>query len=68
MSRSAPEPTLADVESEFPAWVCWKSADGLVYARPKDKLPNTGWTVRGEDVRDLRDEIIRAEARNEWRA
>jgi hypothetical protein len=54
------EPTLADVEGEFPAWVFWKSADGLVYARPKDKLPDTGWTVRGEDARDLRDEIMRA--------
>jgi hypothetical protein len=64
--RSAREPALADVDHEFPAWECWKSADGLVYARPKDKVPNTGYTVRGEDARDLRDEIIRAEAGNEW--
>jgi hypothetical protein len=65
VSRSACEPALADVESELPAWECWKGADGLVYARPKDKLPNTGYPVRGEDARDLRDEITRAESRHE---
>jgi hypothetical protein len=64
MPGSAREPTLADVEHEFPAWVCWKSADGLVYARPKDRLPGSGYTVRGEDARDLRDQIIRTESRN----
>jgi hypothetical protein len=68
VTHSAHEPTLADVQSEFPAWECWKSADGLVYARPKEKLPSTGHTVRGEDAQDLRDEIIRAEACDEWRA
>lgn len=68
MSGSAREPTLADVQQEFPAWACWKSANELVYARPKDKLPNSGYTVQGEDTRDLRDEIIRAESRNDWLA
>jgi hypothetical protein len=29
-------------------------------------LPNSGFTVRGEDACDLRDEIIRAESRTGW--
>jgi hypothetical protein len=62
VSSSAREPTLADVQHEFPAWECWASANRLVYARPKDKPPNTGHTVRGEDAMDLRDQIVRAES------
>jgi hypothetical protein len=53
---------IISLTAEFPAWVFWKSADGLTYARPKDKLPSSGHTVRGEDAPDLRDQIIRAES------
>jgi hypothetical protein len=68
VTGSADEPALADVQREFPEWVCWKGTNGLVYARPKDTLPNSGSTVWGEDARDLRDQIIRAQSRNNGQA
>jgi len=57
------EPTLDDVRAEFGGWECWAGAGGLVYAR----LPGTSppVTVRGEDPRDLRDQIIGAQWRRD---
>jgi hypothetical protein len=46
---------------EFPRWQAWRGVSGLVYARKLDTTPPV--VVRGEDAVDLRDEIIRAEAR-----
>jgi hypothetical protein len=62
MADSAAEPTLADVQAEFPAWVCWRAVSGLYYARRAEIHPNSGYQAKGEDPRDLRDEIIRAES------
>lgn len=46
---------------EFPGWQAWRGTSGLVYARKLDATPPV--VVRGEDADDLRNEIIRAEAR-----
>ncbi len=48
---------------EFPGWHTWRAANGLLYARKTGVTP--AQVVRGEDAMDLRDEIIRAEARTE---
>jgi len=56
------EPTEADIEREFPAWeVYWSFS--LPRARLRD---DPAVTVRGEDLLDLRDEMVRAEARRMW--
>jgi len=62
---AADEPTLASIQREFPGWVCWRGISGAVYARRSDRLRNSGYGVKGEDPRDLRDMIIRAEALND---
>jgi hypothetical protein len=49
------EPTLEDVQTEFPGWHTWTGIAGLVYARLRgSSLPIV---VRGEDPLDLRDQI-----------
>lgn len=55
----AAEPTLDDVQAEFPAWRCWEGVNRLCHARHTA----TGTQVRGEDPLDLRDQIRAAEAR-----
>lgn len=55
MSQGAAEPTLDDVQREFPRWHCWKGVSGLVYASRGQTSPPT--IVRGEDPVDLRDQI-----------
>jgi hypothetical protein len=55
------EPTMADVQRDFPAWRCWRAASGLYYARRSDPS-GPGLSVKGEDLLDLRDQIIRAES------
>jgi hypothetical protein len=62
VSNSADEPTLADVQREFPTWHCWRAVSGLVYARRADAPPGDPAPVKGEDPFDLRDQIIRAES------
>jgi hypothetical protein len=59
------EPTLADVQREFPQWECWRAVSGLFYARPPGTKPGSGRLVHGEDPLDLRNEIIRAQARED---
>ena len=53
------EPTLADIEREFPHWRTWVGVDRLCHA-----LRTTGaaLTARGEDWLDLMYEIQRAES------
>jgi hypothetical protein len=46
---------------EFPGWQAWRAVSGLLYARRADASPPV--LVRGEDAEDLRDQIIRAEAK-----
>jgi hypothetical protein len=60
----ADEPTLADVQREYPAWRCERAVSGLYHARRADAPPGDGAVVIGEDPLDLLDQIIRAEARN----
>ena len=54
------EPTLADIEREFPQWKLWVGVDRLCHG-----LRTTGaaLTARGEDPYDLLCEIRRAESR-----
>jgi hypothetical protein len=59
---AAAEPTLADVQREFPSWLCWRGISGLSHARRRDSVPGTAAQATGEDPGDLRDQIIRAEA------
>jgi hypothetical protein len=55
----AGEPTLADVQREFPGWECARGVSGFYYA----EHTATGTQVNGEDPLDLRDQIKAAEAR-----
>jgi hypothetical protein len=57
-ASSDPEPTLGDVATEYPGWDCYAPGiNGIVFARLRDSFPPV--TVRGEDPRDLRDQIRR---------
>jgi hypothetical protein len=49
--------------AQFPDWTAWRAVSGLLYARQADTDPPL--LVRGEDAEDLRDQIIRAQARAE---
>ncbi len=53
------EPTLTDVQAEFPHWHCLRGNTGLYYAEHHA----TSQRVSGEDPLDLRDQIRAAEAR-----
>jgi hypothetical protein len=53
------EPTLAEVQAEYPGWQCSHGNSGLYHA----KHPATGTRVNGEDPVDLRDQLRAAEAR-----
>jgi hypothetical protein len=56
----AGEPTLAEVEAQFPHWVCSRGINRLYYA----EHTATGRQVCGEDPLDLRDQIKAADARH----
>jgi hypothetical protein len=56
------EPTLAEVQAQFPHWDCARGINGLYYARHE----STGRQVSGEDPLDLRDQIKAAEARHSY--
>ena len=58
----AAEPTLADVQREYPGWVCTHGINGLYYA----EHVATGAQVNGEDPLDLRDQVKAAESRLAW--
>lgn len=53
------EPTLADIEKEFPMWRTWRGTDRLCHAL---RAQGAALTARGEDWLDLRHEIQRAES------
>jgi hypothetical protein len=59
------EPTLADVQREFPAYHCWHGASGLCYARPREARPGDPAPVTGEDPPGLRGEIIQHQDRQQ---
>jgi hypothetical protein len=62
-SQDDDEPTLAEVQRQYPAWSrCWRAVSGLYCARRADASPGEPAPVRGEDPLDLRHQIIRAEA------
>jgi hypothetical protein len=56
----AAEPTLAEVQAQYPAWRCARGISELYYAQHAA----TGTQVTGEDPLDLRDQIKAAEARH----
>jgi hypothetical protein len=58
------EPTLAQVQAEFPHWSCTRGINGLYYARHT----GTGQQVAGEDPLDLQDQIKAAEERHRYGA
>jgi hypothetical protein len=62
VTSPTPEPTLTDVQREFPKWQCWRAVSGLYYARRADAESGDHAHVKGEDPMDLRDQIIRAES------
>jgi hypothetical protein len=57
------EPTLAEVQAQYPLWRCEQGVSGLYHA----ECEATGQQVTGEDPLDLRDQIKAAEARHAWR-
>ena len=62
MTTQSDEPTLTDVQREYPKWKCWRAISGLYYARPATAEFGDPATVKGEDPLDLRDQIRRAKA------
>ena len=56
----ADEPTLADVQAQYPHWACTQGISGFYHATHHD----SGQQVTGEDPPDLRDQIKTAEARH----
>ncbi len=58
----ANEPTLAEVQAEYPHWECGQDISGMYYA----DHPATSQHVTGEDPLDLRDQIKAAQARHTW--
>ncbi len=65
MTSQADEPTLADVQRQFPRWRCWRAISGMYYARRANALPEHDAAIKGEDPIDLRDQIIRAASQDE---
>lgn len=65
--RSDPEdePTLADVQREFPGYECWRGVSGLYYARRPGRPRRHKADAVGEDPWALRAEIIRDQGRVE---
>jgi hypothetical protein len=53
------------IAAEFPAWEAWQGIDRLWHARIRGATPPV--MVHGEDLVDLRDQIIRYQGRNEAR-
>lgn len=53
------------IAAEFPAWEAWQGIDRLWHARIRGATPPV--MVHGEDLVDLRDQIIRYQGRNEGR-
>jgi hypothetical protein len=62
------EPTLADVQREYPAWRCWRGISGLYHAARAGQGHDRHPEVTGEDPLDLRDQIRRAQARHDHAA
>jgi hypothetical protein len=58
----AGEPTLAEVQAQYPHWSCARGISGLYHAGNEA----TRQQVTGEDPLDLRDQIKAAEARHTW--
>jgi hypothetical protein len=58
----AAEPTLAEVQAQYPQWDCAQGISGMYHASNEA----TGQQVTGEDPLDLRDQIKAAEARRAW--
>jgi hypothetical protein len=59
------EPTLADIQREFPGWLAWRGISGRFYAQRGGRDLRVKADAEGEDPRDLRDEIIRARSKIE---
>jgi hypothetical protein len=51
------------IAAEFPAWEAWQGIDRLWHARIRGATPPV--MVHGEDLVDLRDQIIRYQGRYE---
>jgi hypothetical protein len=52
-----------EIVTEFPAWEAWQGIDRLWHARIRGATPPV--MVHGEDLVDLRDQIIRYQGRHE---
>lgn len=64
MTGTEDEPTLADVQREFPGWEVWRGISERCYGRMPGRPRRHRADVEGEDPRDLRDSIVRHKA---WR-
>jgi hypothetical protein len=54
---------VARITAEFPGWEAWQGIEGLWHARIRGATPPV--MVHGEDVIDLRDQIIVCQRRAE---
>lgn len=54
------------LEAEFPEWECWQGLDSLWHARIRGAVPPV--MIHGEDLLDLRDQIVRKVSKIEERA
>jgi hypothetical protein len=68
VSTPPAEPTLADVQHEYPAWRCWRGISGLYHAACTGQERDGQPEVTGEGPLDLRDQIRRAQAPSTWHA
>ncbi|HUY49941.1 MAG TPA: hypothetical protein VMV92_30225 [Streptosporangiaceae bacterium] len=55
MTTDKPEPSMEDIAREFPGWHCWTGIAGIRYGSLARSSPPI--VVRGEDSRDLLDQI-----------
>lgn len=53
----------AKIAGEFPDWEAWQGIDRLWHARIRGSIPSV--MVHGEDLVDLRDQIIRFVGRSD---
>lgn len=65
MTSEDGEPTLADVQRQFPGWEAWRGVSGLFYASRAGLPGRRRADVEGEDPLDLMDQITRASARED---
>jgi len=56
-----------EIETRFPGWEAWRGTDQRWHARLKGHVPRPGDYPAGDDLEDLREEIVKWLGRHEER-